>query len=215
MSNLISITQNISYLPSSTNPLCCDIVFIKTEKSTWIYDVGSSEDALNAINDISGKKNIVISHFHPDHIYNLFNKNLKYDNLFVSKYTKNYSKIGNVIEADFTVEENPEIKIFQFPSSHAKGCLAILCEDYAFLGDGTYAKEKVGHHTYNAQILQKEIEVLKSLPCKFVCLDHDPNFIQKRESLIFLHKAIYSRKKIGNPLISVEDFFNSNGTVKR
>lgn len=93
MPNLISITQNISYLPLTTNPLSCDVVFIKTEKSTWIYDVGSSKDALDAINEVSGKKNIVISHFHPDHIYNLFNKNLKYDNLFVSKYTKKYSKI--------------------------------------------------------------------------------------------------------------------------
>ena len=106
-----------------------------------------------------------------------------------------------------------EVKICTLPSSHAKGCLCLLAGDYAFMGDGTYCKERKGNHTYNVQLLQAEIEVLEKIPCRFVCLDHDPVFVQERSDLIILHKNILSRKKEGSPVISVEDFFNSDGSV--
>lgn len=215
---MVQINEFISYLPACRNPLSCDVVFIKQkdlngESCTWIFDVGSSKEAADAINSVDGKKNIVLSHFHPDHVLNLLRKIL-YDELFVSKYTKRYVRTGKVVEEDFTVPGTPEIKVFRFPSSHAKGCLALLCGNYAFFGDGTYAKEKIGAHSYNAQLLKEEIELLKTLPCEFVCLDHDKNFIQKRTDLIELHEQIYARRKEENPVISVEDFFNSDGSVK-
>lgn len=215
---MVQINENISYLPASRNPLSADVVFIRQkevngESVTWIYDVGSCKEAADAINSVEGKKNIVLSHFHPDHVLNLI-RGLRYDNLYVSKYTKHYVRLGTVVEKDFTAKGKPEIKVIRFPSSHAKGCLAVLCGQYAFLGDGTYAKEKIGAHSYNAQFLKEEIDLLENLPCDFVCLSHDKNFIQKRTDLIELHKQIYARHKDKNPIISVEDFFNLDGSVK-
>lgn len=206
MSRLVERNQNISYLPASRDPFSCDVVFIKTDDCTWIYDTGTTEEAADLINGITGKKIIVISHFHPDHTFNLMR--VKYDDLIVSRYTKKYTLKGTVLDSTFESDSNPKVTVFNFPSSHAKGSLAISCGDYAFLGDGTYAKEKIGEHSYNTQLLKAEIDLLESMNVKYVGLSHSGHFIQNKESLILLHKQIYSRRKDNNPVIKVEDYFN-------
>lgn len=212
MKNLIKITKNISYYPAKEEPLSSDVVFIKTKQSTWIYDVGSCEEALDQINRVEGSKNIVISHFHFDHSLNLMR--VKYDNLYVSKYTKKCTLRGTVLKEDVVFDEDPEIQIIQIPSSHAKGCLGLLCGDYCFLGDATYCKEKKLAHSYNAQLLKEEIQVLEKIPAKYFCLSHDTNFIQKKEDIILHLKSIYYRRNSNDPEICVEDFFNPDGSVK-
>lgn len=233
---LIHLTDEISYLQATEKPLSCDVVFIKPksqnsnkdkdenenedENTTWIFDVGSNKKFLKTIKQIKGKKNIVLSHFHPDHILNLpFIKLKNDDNLFVGKYTKKYTFKGTVVSgiSDFQVlseEEKAKPIIFELPSSHAKSCLCLLYKDYCFTGDATYCKELFPRHTYNAQLLKAEIEVLEKLPCKYFCLSHDKQFIFPKEEIIELHKKIYSRAEKNNPTISVEDFFNSDGSVK-
>ena len=205
---IIKINEQISYLPSTRKPISSEVVFIKGSDCTWIFDTGLTKDAAEAINSIEGKKKVVISHWHPDHTLNL--SKIKYDELYVSKNTKKYVLRGTVIEKD---TDFVEVKICTLPSSHAKGCLCLLAGDYAFMGDGTYCKERKGNHTYNVQLLQAEIEVLEKIPCRFVCLAHDPVFVQARSALIILPTNILSRKKEGSPVISVEDFFNSDGSV--
>lgn len=223
---LINLTQNISYIPSSTKPFSCDVVFIKGQKFTWIFDCGTTKEIAEEINRIQTPKNIVISHFHPDHILNLARVN--YDNLYVSKYTKKYTFKGTVLESDFFAQDfldttskkenldnqKNQIKIFHLPSSHAKGCLCLSCGDYCFMGDGTYAKELIGNHYYNAQLLLQMINVMENIDAKYFCLSHDKNFVQNKETVIALYKDIYKRRQEGNPKISVEDFFNADGTVK-
>lgn len=210
--NTVKLNENIFYLPASDKPLSCDVVFIKTNETTWIFDVGSNKESSELINSVEGKKNIVISHFHPDHTFNLLKVN--YDNLYVTKYTKKYTIKGTIVESVTKFDENPEITILELPSSHAKGCLCLVCGEYAFLGDGTYAKPKKGNHVYNAQLLKQMIDVLESLDVKYFCLSHDENFVQNKDAVIKLYKAIYSRRSENNPIISVEDFFNSDGSVK-
>jgi len=210
--SLVKITENISYLPASKAPFSSDVAFIKTNTATWIFDAGMSSAAAEEINKIEGPKNIVISHFHPDHIFNL--TKVKCDNLYVSKYTKRYTFKGTLIESDTVFNEDPQIKIISLPSSHAKGCLCLICGDYAFMGDGTYAKEKIGNHTYNAQLLKSMIDVMESIPCKYFCLSHDRNYVQNKETVMQIYKDIYARHTPDNPIISVEDFFNSDGSVK-
>ena len=218
---MINLTQNISYIPSSTKPFSCDVVFIKGQKFTWIFDCGTTKEIADEINRIQTPKNIVISHFHPDHILNL--TRIDYDNLYVSKYTKKYTFKGTVLESDFFAQDfldttsqkenldnqdnqKNQIKIFHLPSSHAKGCLCLSCGDYCFMGDGTYAKELIGNHYYNAQLLLQMINVMENIDAKYFCLSHDKNFVQNKETVIALYKDIYKRRHEGNPKISVEDF---------
>lgn len=219
MNNLVQITSEISYLPASKKPFSCDIVIIKPNLSstTWIFDVGIGKKARNVINSIESPKNIVLSHFHPDHILNLpLIKFTKADNLYVSSNTKKYTLRGTVVQKTLTftyksLQESSEVKLFLLPSSHAKGCLCIQYGQYCFTGDGTYCTIK---HTYNEQLLRQEIEVLEKVDCKYFGLSHDKQFIYTKEELISLHKEIYSRHTAGNPTISVEDFFNPDGSVK-
>ncbi|MCR4741369.1 MAG: MBL fold metallo-hydrolase [Treponema sp.] len=210
---LIKLTENISYLESSEKPLSSEVIFIKTDKSTWIFDVGLNNEAYKEIKKIQGPKNIVISHFHPDHIMNLARISCK--NLYLSKNTKKYTLRGNVISESMEIDENPKITIREFPSSHAKGSLILICQDYAFLGDGPYAKPVRGHHSYNAQLLLEMIKVMEELDVKYFCLDHDKNFIQSKEEVINRYKEIYKNyHKPDSPIIDVEDFFNPDGKVK-
>ena len=209
---LIEITPEIKYLPSVENPISSDVVFIKPAGSdtTWIFDVGSCGEAADLINGIEGKKNIVISHFHPDHIINLLK--VKYDKLYVTKYTKKYTRAGEIVEdqADF-----PDgIKIYTIPSSHSKGCLALEYKDYVFLGDATYCHFRLSAREYNVQLLEQMIKKMEEIAAPNFCLSHDKGFVQSKESVIRIYKKILARRKTGNPTINVNDFFNEDGGVK-
>lgn len=211
--SIVQITENISYLPASEKPLSCDVVFIKTNKATWIFDVGLCKEAAREINKIQGPKNVVVSHFHVDHILNL--PRVKYDKLYVSAYSKRYSLKGCVISQPTEFDEEPKIRIMELPSSHAKGCLCLICGDYAFMGDGTYCKPVKGHHSYNVQKLQQMIECLKTIDAPYFCLSHDEKFIKDKEAVIKLYEEIYSQRDPNNPRIDVESYFKEDGKPKK
>lgn len=199
-----TINENISYIPASSNPLSSDIVFITTENATWIFDVGSDIAVIEEINKLHGRKNIVLSHFHPDHTANISNVN--YNKLYVSRHTAKYISGGTIVE-DSYFDKSDNIQIKEIPSSHAKGCLCLIYKDYAFLGDAAYCKEKNGSHFYNVQALKAEIEFIEALNCKYACLSHDAKFIQERQILLKMHRSIYSKRIKNEPFIKVDDFF--------
>ena len=209
---LTTLTSEISYLPSVENPLSSDVVFIKPEGSdiTWIFDTGTSSEAAELINAVGGPKNIVISHFHPDHILNLIK--VKYDSLYVSKYTKKYTRAGEVVDGDEAFSDG--IKIYPIPSSHSKGSLVLEYKDYAFLGDATYVHFRLNAREYNVQLLEQMIKKLEEIQAPNFCLSHDKAFVQPKESVLRIYRKILSRRQNGNPTINVNDFFNEDGGVK-
>lgn len=225
--NIKKIDESISYIPASMNPLSADVAFIKTENATWIFDAGSSDEAFDAISAVHGKKNIVLSHFHPDHTANV--TRLEFDNLFMSNHTARYfrnfidgthcgnvdnsnSDSGNnkpdvkIVDGTFK-DESSGLKICTIPSSHAKGCLCLVYKDYAFLSDATYCKEKNGSRIYNVQQLKAEISFIESLQCRYVCLSHDEKFVHEKLMILKLLKSIYDKRTENEPFISVDGFF--------
>ena len=216
---VIKIDENIYRIPFVSQPISCDVIFITCSDCTWIFDVGLNKTTLNVISAIPGKKKVVISHFHPDHTINL--AFFKSDELYVSKNTKLYTMKGSVISEKTDFEcflddgQKVNLSVQPFPSCHAKGCLCMIFGNYAFMGDGTYCKERLGKHIYDANTMAEEIAALEELPCEYVCVDHDPNFVQKRSDLIELHKKIYSRRDKYKSYICVDDFFADDGSVKR
>ena len=209
---LINLTSEISYLPSVEAPISSDVVFIKPDGSdtTWVFDVGTTSEAAEIINNIEGKKNIVISHFHPDHILNLLK--IKYDNLYVTKYTKKYTRAGTVIDSELDFPDG--IKIYPFPSSHSKGALALEYKDYAFLGDATYCHFRLTAREYNVQLLEQMVSRMEQSDAPNFCLSHDKAFVQPKESVLRIYRKILARRKPGNPTINVNDFFKDDGGVK-
>ena len=209
---LINLTPEISYLPSVENPLSSDVVFIKPAGSdtTWIFDVGTSSEASELINNIEGKKNIVVSHFHPDHILNLLK--VKCDTLYVTKYTKKYTRAGTIVDEELNFPDG--IKIYQIPSSHSKGSLALEYKDYVFLGDATYCHFRLSAREYNVQLLEQMVKKMEEIQAPNFCLSHDKTFVQPKESVLRIYKKILARRTAGNPTINVNDFFNEDGGVK-
>ena len=209
---LINLTPEISYLPSVESPISSDVVFIKPQGSdtTWIFDTGTCSEAAEFINAVEGKKNIVISHFHPDHILNLLK--VKYDKLYVTKYTKKYTRAGEIVDGELLFPDG--IKISQFPSSHSKGALILEYKDYAFLGDATYCHFRLTAREYNVQLLEQMIKKMEEITAPNFCLSHDKGFVQPKESVLRIYRKILARRKNGSPTINVNDFFNEDGGVK-
>ena len=209
---LINLTPEISYLPSVESPISSDVVFIKPQGSdtTWIFDTGTCGEAAELINAVEGKKNIVISHFHPDHILNLLK--VKYDKLYVTKYTKKYTRAGEIVDGELLFPDG--IKISQFPSSHSKGALILEYKDYAFLGDATYCHFRLTAREYNVQLLEQMIKKMEEITAPNFCLSHDKGFVQPKESVLRIYRKILARRKNGSPTINVNDFFNEDSGVK-
>ena len=209
---LINLTPEISYLPSVESPISSDVVFIKPQGSdtTWIFDTGTCGEAAELINAVDGKKNIVISHFHPDHILNLLK--VKYDKLYVTKYTKKYTRAGEIVDGELLFPDG--IKISQIPSSHSKGALILEYKDYAFLGDATYCHFRLTAREYNVQLLEQMIKKMEEITAPNFCLSHDKGFVQAKESVLRIYRKILARRKNGSPTINVNDFFNEDGGVK-
>ena len=209
---LINLTPEISYLPSVESPISSDVVFIKPQGSdtTWIFDTGTCGEAAELINAVDGKKNIVISHFHPDHILNLLK--VKYDKLYVTKYTKKYTRVGEIVDGELLFPDG--IKISQIPSSHSKGALILEYKDYAFLGDATYCHFRLTAREYNVQLLEQMIKKMEEITAPNFCLSHDKGFVQAKESVLRIYRKILARRKNGSPTINVNDFFNEDGGVK-
>ncbi len=179
------VTNDISYIEASNNPLSADIGIIKSENGIWLYDVGND---INRILSLTGKYNVVLSHFHLDHVGSL--DKLDIENLYVSRFTFNHIGRGTIVEKDIYIDN---LYIFPLPTSHAKGSLGLeVNEEYAFIGDALYSKTNAEYYIYNAQLLKEEIEVLKKLKAKYLLVSHRRGMVMDKEEAIKQLEEIYS-----------------------
>lgn len=193
---LLKISERISCLPASSNPLSADVGIISLEGVTWIFDVGSCDRAAELINGIKGEKRVVLSHFHADHIANI--NRISCQKVYCGDFTR--KKLADTKNTEIITVENDlyfdgGIRLFPVPSSHAKGCLGLEAGDFAFLGDSTYCRIKDGKAVYNAGQLQSLINTLKSVKAEKLLLSHNQPFQCGREEEITKLELIYSLRK--------------------
>ena len=198
------INKKISYIPATNNPLSADIGVIKDGKETWLFDVGNGSFNVEGLDD---EYNVVLSHFHLDHIGNF--GRIKIKNLYVSKETYRHlpkflideNKV-KIIDKHFKIDN---FEIFPIPSSHAKGCIGLKVDnEYAFVGDAIYCKNKDNKLIFNAQLLKEEIDVLKKLDTNYLLVSHLKGFIIKRSEVIEGLELIYQLRKQNNPEIVID-----------
>lgn len=192
MAEIIKITDRISYIKATENPLSADVGIIEGDDFVWIFDIGADDLVPMSLSIFEKPKNAVISHFHPDHMGNL--EHVEFENIYLGANTFKYAKRGTVVEKEIFIDDGIKIHIFPLPSSHAKGSLGLETGDYAFLGDGTYATMKQGRICYNASVLKEEIAVLKNLSAKFFLISHDEKFIRQKEEILSELEEIYSKR---------------------
>ena len=192
----IKISDKISYIKASENPLSADVGIINVCGATWLYDVGNNEDIPKSLR---GEYNVVLSHFHADHIGNI--DKIRAKDIYLSAATYAHVHRGTVVECDIVTHE---MHIFPLPSSHSKGCLGLEVDGtYAFVGDALYCKAKDSGYVYNAQLLKDEIEVLKNLSSRYLLVSHYDVFIREKDEVIAELEEIYKRRAKNSAYIKV------------
>ena len=222
------ITERISYIKASNEPLSADVGIIEGDQFFYVFDVGNTKEAAVYLQTLLKEKQIIVSHFHPDHIGNL--TQLTYKTLYLGANTAKYvakqldketveeipgcyvveetdrMDTGNIQAHARQIHDGVELCITQIPSSHAKGCLALTVDKtYTFLGDATYCTSKRGVAVYNVQLLKEQLDVLSALETSYFLLSHAKNFVQKKETVLDELAQIYDRRKKGIPYIEVTE----------
>ena len=200
----VTINDRISYLPGREEPLSSEVVVIKGDTYTWIYDVGAGEEALSYINGLEGEKYVALSHFHNDHTENL--PKIAYQKIYQGAYTHKHTGIGEMVEQEMTIMDGVKITLFPIPCSHAKGCMGLIVDDtYAFVGDAIYPAKKNGELFYNVSLLAQEIALLKEVKAEYFGVSHKPNFVYKKKAILAFLESVYRRRKPGEAYIQDEE----------
>lgn len=191
--------SKIRIIKATNNPLSADVIIYEGQTGTWVYDVGRSDESYKLLQQLPAK-NIVISHFHPDHMANL--DRLSYDNLYIGNNTFKYTKHGTVVDEILEVEEN--IRIIPMPSSHAKGSLALqIGRECLLVGDGLYPQHKGYMRVYNVQHLRAQIELIEHMDVRWIGLSHRPRFFQEKGLILAYYKDIYNRRNKNEAFVVV------------
>lgn len=191
----ILIDGRLSYWKAMQEPLSADIGVVEGDRYTWIFDVGNRPEAVDCIRSLPGPKRVVLSHFHQDHIGSW--REIEFQTLYQGAHTFRYTGVGEIVRGSLTLEDGVKIRLFEIPSSHAKGCIGMEVDGkYAFLGDAVYctAKNTQGRPAYNANLLADEIEVLRGVKAPYFLLSHNDAFIRKKEDVLAELEEIYARR---------------------
>lgn len=182
----------IKIIEGSINPLSCHCFVINGHQFTWIYDAGASQKALEEINSIDNNKNLILSHFHQDHITNaLMIKNAV---IYQGDCTYKHTNTGKIINSEITISDGFNFRLFPIPNTHAKGSVALEVNNYLFLGDSTAPACKKGRYFYNVTLLKSQIDVLKKCNAEYCILSHREEFICKKTDIIRQLEEIYSKR---------------------
>lgn len=200
----IRIDDRISYWKSTKDPLSADIGVVEGDAFTWIFDVGSSDEAAWSVQSIPMQKNIVLSHFHKDHIGNL--GRIDCQKIYQGTHTFRYTHKGEVVRGNQCIRDGVILHLFECPSSHAKGTIGLEIDGkYAFLGDALYCTMKEGKSAYNANLLAEEIRVLRDLHAEYFLISHDENFVQRKEEVLARLESIYKQRNTKSAYIFLEE----------
>lgn len=201
----INIADRLSYWKARSSPLSSDIGIFEGREYTWVFDAGNGDIAAECLKSLPKPRRVVLSHFHQDHIGSL--NEAEFDSLYQGAYTFKHTGMGDIVRDSMTFEDGALIRLFEIPSSHAKGCIGMeINETYAFLGDSTYctAKNPQGRYAYNATLLFDELRVLKSLRAEYFLLSHDETFIRKKDDVVAELEEIYGRREPKCPYIFID-----------
>ncbi len=211
----ISLTEQISYIPASKNPLSSDVILIEGEEYLYLFDVGNNEEVAAYLDAFPKKKKIILSHFHADHTGSIGKISFeevyagpimgKYYQYFVPGFEKEKEpeKYLTVTEP-VKISDGVELEICPVPSSHAKGSLLVQVNgEYILLGDAFYSRTKDKKAVYNVQLLKEEIRLLNELTGDKVFLSHEKRPVKAKKGIVRFLEKIYEKREQNNPYISI------------
>ena len=194
------LSAQVAHLPATEAPLSADVGLVRTDGMLWIYDVGAAPAAAAEVNALLGKKTVVLSHFHPDHIGNL--EQVEYEAFYGGTFTCKKTGGGIVVSRELFLPEG--VHLFPLPSVHAKGCIGMEYAGYAFLGDALYPAAKAGQAVYNVSLLAQQLQVLKGLRAEWFLVSHSRPFAHKRDEVLARLEALYAKRVPGQTYLPAE-----------
>lgn len=220
--NIKKIDELISYIPSCEHPISSDVVIIKGQTRTYVFDVGSTVECLDYLHQMTDDKVIIVSHFHGDHTWwltkhregdegvesgdkiSLNYEPVKCSKIYAGAYSTKHIPEAEAVRERITIEDGVKLDLIPLPSSHCKGALALMVNDeYLFLGDATYPAYKNNSGAYNVQLLSEEIKLLEELPAQKCGLSHDKHFIRPKKVVIRQLQTVYQLRTPDSPYITL------------
>lgn len=194
-----TLSERISYIPASENPLSADVGFVHGDKYEWIIDVGSSSEAVDAIQRIDREKKIILSHFHKDHTANI--GRIQYDELYAGSFTCKKVQDAIAVREALHFDDGVKLTIFPIPSIHSKGTVGLeVNEEFAFLGDAAYGAVKNGKPVMNVSLLRETILALEALKADKFLISHDCSFIKDKSEVISELEDLYQKWTMNNDI---------------
>lgn len=198
------INDRISYIPQVEKPLSADIVIVRGDARTFLFDVGNNDEAAQYCNALPGPKTVILSHFHIDHTAKL--SGIAHEELYVGAAVLKKFPEAFPVASPVTIKDGVTVRILPVPSSHAKGSLLLEVDgELVFTGDATYAQWRGGEGIYNAQLLKEEIDVFQKLSAEKCFLSHDHGKIRAKESVLELLREIYGKRTKDCPYIYLDE----------
>lgn len=137
------IAPRIWRVPPENEPLSSDAFIVEGDERYYVFDVGASDAAYEAIAALDKPAMVILSHFHRDHTENM--KRLALGEVLVGARTRKQLGLGMVVDAPLTIRDGVEIVVRPCVSPHAPGCLIATVDGaYTLIGDLHYARPGTG-----------------------------------------------------------------------
>lgn len=147
-------------------PLSSDAFIIEGDTRYYVFDVGASDAAYEAIAALDKPVTVILSHFHRDHTANL--NRLTPAEILLGARTRKQLGVGTLVDVPLVLRDGVTIDVRPCVSPHAPGCL-IATVDGAFtlIGDLHYARSGTGQGEAKGML-----NALKALDTKCFLVSH-------------------------------------------
>lgn len=138
-----SLTPRICRIPPVDEPLSSDVFIIEGNERCYVFDVGTSDAAYEAVAALKKPVTVILSHFHRDHIGNM--SRLAPAEVLAGARTCKYVPNATLVDAPLVIRDGVTIVVQPCVSPHAPGCLiATVDGEVTFIGDLHYARSGTG-----------------------------------------------------------------------
>lgn len=160
------ISHRIRQISAVSEPLSSDVFIIEGDTRYYVFDVGSSDEAFEALSALDKPATVILSHFHRDHTGNM--GRFTPAETLAGARTMKYITGGTLVDAPLTIRDGVEIVVQPCVSPHAPGCLiATVDGEYTFIGDLHYARPGMGQGEAKGML-----NVLKTLDTRYFVVSH-------------------------------------------
>lgn len=176
----------IRQIPAEDEPLSADVFIISGDEGEYVFDVGSSDAAYEAIASLEKPVTVILSHFHRDHTENM--RRLQVAQTLAGVRTMKYIPAGTLVDAPLIIRDGVTIEVRPCVSPHAPGCLiATVDGTYTFIGDLYYARPGTGQGEARGMY-----NVLRQLDTKYFVVSHEKGSpLVKKDELLRMVKEYF------------------------